>query len=41
MKSETKLLQRFTGVGAAPDMAQSTVTLNVLVLDTFQGFLIV
>ena len=28
MKSETKLLQRFTGLGAAPD--KSTVPLNVV-----------
>ena len=29
MKSETKLLQRFTGVGAAPDTAQSTLDVVV------------
>ena len=37
MKSETKLLQRFTGVGAAPDKAQSTVTLNVVSTTTFKN----
>ena len=30
MKSETKLLQRFTGVEAALGKAQSTVTLDVV-----------